>query len=269
MPPPVLLLGGLKILPNPGHRDPAGAEDTGRDTDQQEEPAQAQRLPQEAPTLSTVPAEGWGGRPQAAWTQLAPTQATLSTPAPRLRNPSIGTERVFASNQSISQTRKLRRGVSSRFIPLLSGRAGPKPQRTSTPGSASQTGRSPLFPLLLDRAQPSPSAAQKSTTHPRLPHTLPLPAGSRTRTGQGTRLGAAGGHPSRVQPLLAALVPPPMGEGRGGPPLQQRCDSNNISGLSVRRQPLNLLLLLSLFIMSFVYKSARLDSPDPLQNPGF
>lgn len=196
-----------------------------------------------------------------------PHAGHISTPAPRLRNPNTGPERGFASKQSISQTRKLRRGVSSRFTPPLSGRAGPKPRRLPR-GRRPRLGEV-LFPLLLDRAQPCPSAAQKSTSHPCLPHTLPLPAGSRTRTGQGTRLGAAGPHPSRVQPRLAALVPPPMGEGRGGPPLQQRCDSNNISGLSLRRQPLNLLLLLSLFIKSFVYKSARLDSPGPLQNPGF
>ena len=58
-----------------------------------------------------------------------PHAGHISTPAPQLRNPNTGPERVFASKQSISQTRKLRRGVSSRFTPPLSGRAGPKPRR--------------------------------------------------------------------------------------------------------------------------------------------
>lgn len=152
------------------------------------------------PTVSAR--RSWGQTTSAALTQQAPMQAALSIPAPPLWNPQIGTERVFAPNQSISQTRKLR--VSSRFTPLLGGLGG-QSRNLSTPGRRPRQ-ENASFLCCWTELNPAPQRPRKSTAHPHLPHTLPLPAGSQNPAqGRGQKQGAAG-RTLRGSAPLAALV---------------------------------------------------------------
>lgn len=150
-------------------------------------------------------------------------------PPPPLWNPKIGTERVFAPNQSISQTRKLRGECLPGSHHYLVDEQGQSPGVHTGGGVPDWENASLSF-----AAGPSSTLplSGPEVYRPPSPPAHPAPAcGVQNPHRAGDKAGGCGAHPSRVQPPLAALVPPPVGEGRGGPPLQQRCDSSNISGL--------------------------------------
>lgn len=141
------------------------------------------------------------------------------------------------------------RGGRGEVTPLLSGRAGPKP-RCLHQGRCPRLGTTPLS-FLCSWTELTPAPQRPGPPPP------PAPICRVQNQHQGTRLGAAGRTLHGPSPPPAAPVPPPAEEGeeRWGRPLQQRCDSDNISKLWMRTEPLDLLLSL-LLLLAYCLSSA-------------